>query len=178
MFLLFTVVSASSGQNNHLSEIISHFLEPIVKMRPGALEVTSTGDLISVMEGINKSVIPIEDINLEEVDYHLHTHEKEAQERYDSFDTEMAQEENRKDDNNLLEGWKLENRRDNINFIDGHSIPEGWKVKAGNKEEEITLANKVKHSRGMESSHGAQMSLEEITRGLESRWRGSEYKIV
>ena len=41
------VVSAGSGQNDHLSEIISHVLEPIVKMRPGGMEVTSTGDFIS-----------------------------------------------------------------------------------------------------------------------------------
>ena len=65
------------------------------------MEVTSTGDLVSVVEGINKSVIPIEDINLDEVDYHLDTQEKEAQERYDSFDAEMAHEGNMKDDESL-----------------------------------------------------------------------------
>ena len=31
------VVSAGSGQNDHLSEIISHILEPIVKMNPGGM---------------------------------------------------------------------------------------------------------------------------------------------
>ena len=36
------VVSAGSGQNDHLSEIISHILEPVIKMRPGGMEVTST----------------------------------------------------------------------------------------------------------------------------------------
>ena len=114
-------------------------------MRPAGLEVTSTGDLISVVEGINRSVIPIEDINLDEVDYHLDTQEKEAQERYDSFDAEMAQEGNMKDNKSLPEGWKLVNRRENINFTEGQNgIPEGWKVKAGNIEGEKTLANTVK----------------------------------
>ena len=172
------VVSAGSGQNDHLSEIISHILEPIIKMRPGGLEVTSTGDLISVVEGINRMVIPLEDINLEEVDYHLDTQEKEAQEKYDRFDEEMAQEEYRKDDNNLPDGWKLENRRENINFTDGQNLPNGWKMKAGNKGEGSTLANKVKHSRRVESCQDEKMSLEEITGGLEKRWKGTEYRIV
>ena len=51
------VVSAGSGQNDHLSEIISHILEPIVKMRPGGMEMTSTGDFRSVVDGINKKVL-------------------------------------------------------------------------------------------------------------------------
>ena len=48
------VVGAGAGQNDHLSEIVSHVLEPIVKMRPGGMEVMSTGDFIARIEGINK----------------------------------------------------------------------------------------------------------------------------
>ena len=62
------VVSAGAGQNDHLSEIVSHLLEPVVKMRPNGMEMTSTGDLIHKMEGLNKLVIPVEDVNLSEVD--------------------------------------------------------------------------------------------------------------
>ena len=47
------VVSAGASQNDHLSEILSHILEPIVKMRPGGMEMTSTGDFIALVDGIN-----------------------------------------------------------------------------------------------------------------------------
>ena len=92
------VVSAGSGQNDHLSEIVSHILEPIVKMRPGGKEVTSTGDCISRINGINEIIIPIEEIDLNEVDEQLEKQEVEtlqeidehldgqAQDRYDRFD--------------------------------------------------------------------------------------------
>ena len=94
---------AGSGQNDHLSEIISHILEPIVKMRPNGMEVTSTGDFVSRIDGIKKMTIPIEDINLgeiddkmeaeilKEIDEHIDTQERNAQEVYDNFDNEMAQ---------------------------------------------------------------------------------------
>ena len=61
-------MSAGAGQNDYLLEIISHILEPIVKMHPNGMEVTSTGDFVSRIEGINKMIIPVEDIHLEEVD--------------------------------------------------------------------------------------------------------------
>ena len=101
------VVSAGAGQNDHLSVIISHILEPIVKMRPSGMEVTSTGDLVSRIEGINMMVIPMEDVDLadiddqmdkleaetlKEIDEHLEDQEKNAQEVYDRFDTDMAKE--------------------------------------------------------------------------------------
>ena len=127
------VVSAGSGQNDHLSEIISHILEPIVNMNPGGMEMTSTGDFLALVDGINKMVIPYEDISLEEVDKHLDeqisesdpislddvdnhldAQAKEAQDRYDKFDDMNIKE--RTDDENLPEGWKM-------------SMPNGWKQK-------------------------------------------------
>ena len=86
------VVSAGAGQNDHLSEIVSHILEPIVKMRPGGMEVTSTGDFIARVEGINKLSIPIEEIDLEEVDRELDNQARQAQERYDRWDQDRLQE--------------------------------------------------------------------------------------
>ena len=83
------VCSAGAGQDDHLSEIISHILEPIVKMRPGGLEVNSTVDFISIIDDINNKDFPIEDINLEEIDRHLEEQEKEAQKKYDEFDNKM-----------------------------------------------------------------------------------------
>ena len=50
------------------------------------MEMTSTGDFRSVVEEINKSDFPIENIDLEAVDIHLDTQAREAQERYDAFD--------------------------------------------------------------------------------------------
>ena len=113
------VVSAGAGQNDHLSEIISHILEPIVKMRPNGMEVTSTGDLVSRIEGINMMVIPMEDVNLEEIDdqmdkmeaetlkeidEHLENQEKNAQEVYENFDTNMAKETMRDEQGNHPDG--------------------------------------------------------------------------
>ena len=132
------VVSAGSGQNDHLSEIISHILEPIVKMNPGGMEMTSTGDFLALVDGINKMVIPYEDIsleevdihldeqisksiNLDEVDNHLDTQAKEAQDRYDKFDDMNIKE--RADDENLPEGWKMSMP----NGWKQNDLPEGWK---------------------------------------------------
>ena len=70
------------------------------------MEVTSTGDFVSRIDGIKKMTIPIEDINLgeiddqmdkmeaeilKEIDEHIDTQERNAQEVYDNFDNEMAQ---------------------------------------------------------------------------------------
>ena len=85
------VVSAGAGQNDHLSEIVSHILEPIVKMRPGGMEVTSTGDFIARVEGINKLSLPLEEIDLEEVDKELDNQARLAQERYDRWDQDRLQ---------------------------------------------------------------------------------------
>ena len=65
------VVSAGAGQNDHLSEMISQILEPVVKMRPGGMEVTSTGDFISRVNKINEEELELEEIDLEQVDKHL-----------------------------------------------------------------------------------------------------------
>ena len=69
------------------------------------MEMTSTGDFLALVDGINKMVIPYEDISLEEVDKHLDeqlsetevisldevdnhldAQAREAQDRYDKFD--------------------------------------------------------------------------------------------
>ena len=109
------VVSAGSGQNDHLSEIISHILEPIVKMRPNGMEVTSTGDFVSRINDINEMVIPLETIDLQEIDNqldeeekgtlkevddHLEKQSKDAQAKYDKFDDDMA----RRSSKNILSG--------------------------------------------------------------------------
>jgi hypothetical protein len=43
-------------------------MEQIVKTRPGGMEVRSTGDFIDRVKGINKMIIPIEEVELEEID--------------------------------------------------------------------------------------------------------------
>ena len=98
------VVSAGAGQNDHLSKIVSHILEPVFKMMPRGMEVSSTGDFIHRMEEVNEMEIEIENIDLDEVDAgleeldreileavddHLDTQASEAQRRYDNFDTEQ-----------------------------------------------------------------------------------------
>ena len=86
------------------------------------MEVTSTGDLVSTIEGINTMVIPMEDLDLaeideqmnklevetlKEIDEHLEDQEKNAQEVYDRFDTDMAKETIMDEQGNLPEGWNM-----------------------------------------------------------------------
>ena len=120
------MVSAGSGQNDHLSEIISHILEPIVKVNPGGMEVTSTGDFVSRINEVNSMNIPLEEVDmkevdeeldrledeaLQEIDKHLETQEKEAQERYDKFDDMMANGASKMNEN-LPDGWKGRDEED------------------------------------------------------------------
>ena len=81
------------------------------------MEVTSTGDLVSRVEGINMMVIPMEDVDLadiddqmdkleaetlKEIDEHLENQEKNAQEVYERFDTDLAKETIMDEQGNLL----------------------------------------------------------------------------
>ena len=85
--------------------------------------MTSTGDFLALVDGINKMVIPYEDISLEEVDKHLDeqisesislddvdnhldAQAREAQERYDRFDERNMKE--LAENENLPDGWKVE----------------------------------------------------------------------
>ena len=72
------VVSAGSGQNDHLSEIVSHILEPVVKTWSGGMEKESTGDVLAMIDEINEEEIEIEDVDLEKVDKYLEDREKAA----------------------------------------------------------------------------------------------------
>ena len=110
-----SVASAGSGRSDHLSEIISHILEPIVKMRPGGM------DFIARVEDVNKQGMELEDIDLELVDEHLNKLEREAQERYDNFDEKMM-----KSDENLQTGWKEMNESQSYHEED-ETIPTGGK---------------------------------------------------
>ena len=72
------MVSAGSGQNDHLSEIVSHILEPVVKTWSGGMEKESTGDVLAMIDEINEEEIEIEDVDLEKVDKYLEDREKAA----------------------------------------------------------------------------------------------------
>ena len=112
-------------------------------MRPNGIEVTSTGDLVSTIEGINTMVIPMEDLDLaeideqmnklevetlKEIDEHLEDQEKNAQEVYDRFDTDMAKETIMDEQGNLPEGWNMKyNMHDK--FTKSKEFPEALKIK-------------------------------------------------
>ena len=88
--------------------------------------MTSTGDFIALVDGINMKSILIEDINLDEVDEHLDNQAKEAQERYDRID-----------DENLPEGWKQD--LPDVSIPEGWSLPKGWNLE--NKQENYTFSS-------------------------------------
>ena len=176
------VVSAGSGQDDHLSEIISHILEPIVKMRPGGMEMTSTGDFIALVDGINMKSILIEDINLDEVDEHLDNQAKEAQERYDRIDDENLPEGWKQDlpDVSIPEGWSLpkrwnlENKQENYTFSSKQDIPEGG-IPETSKLSSSTCEKDQEYARRMETG---TLGMEEMEKELESRWKDKEYRLV
>ena len=104
--------------------------------------MTSTGDFLALVDGINKMVIPYEDISLEEVDKHLDeklseseaisldevdnhldAQAREAQDRYDKFDDINMKE--LTEDANLPEGWKMESMSEG--WIENENLPEGWR---------------------------------------------------
>ena len=58
------VVSAGSGQNDHLSESISNILVPVVKTRKRGMEVQSTGDMVAKVNVINEMELELEDVDL------------------------------------------------------------------------------------------------------------------
>ena len=70
------VVSAGSGQNDHMSEIISNLLEPVVKTWAAGMEKESTGDVLALIDEINEENIPIEDIDLESIDRDMDEQER------------------------------------------------------------------------------------------------------
>ena len=80
------VVSAGSGQNDHMSEIISNLLEPVVKTWAGGMEKESTGDVLALIDEINDENIQIEDIDLESFDREMEEQERRADERYNNFE--------------------------------------------------------------------------------------------
>ena len=111
------VVSAGAGQNDHMSEIISNILEPIVKTWKGSMEMESTGDLVSIVNvDINeKKVVVEEEVDLELVDEHMKEKELEIDERYNNFD---------KYDHDIPDGWKEEERlRSEDNNICKDTLP-------------------------------------------------------
>jgi hypothetical protein len=143
------------------------------------MEMTSTGDFISLVDGINEKVFPREDIDLEAVDSHLDNQEREAQAKYDAFDDEMARRANVSDDESLPKGWKSSVNPDNLNFMDGHEdIPEGWKPKTGNTEGKTMSVEAGEDSRGMESQRSTVKTMKDLERILDLRWLKSEYSLV
>ena len=83
------VVSAGNSQNDHLSEIISNFPEPVVKTWCGGMEKESIGDMMALIDDINEQNIELEDIDLEGVDKDIEDQEKAADERYNNFEAEQ-----------------------------------------------------------------------------------------
>ena len=75
------VASANSGQNVHLSEVVSQILEPIANNWKGGMEVISTPDLASKIDGMNdeaKELDPVcrgkeDDDHVDEPDHVLGT---------------------------------------------------------------------------------------------------------
>ena len=86
------VVSAGSGQNDHLSEIISQSLEPVANTWRGGMEVPSTGAFLDKVNTINTQGLEFEHVNLEEIDDAMERQEEEAQLRYDNFDNNQMKE--------------------------------------------------------------------------------------
>ena len=65
------VASAGKGQNDHMSEIVSHLLEPVANYWDGGMEVNSTPDMLSRIDRMNDDPPELELIDIDEVDREL-----------------------------------------------------------------------------------------------------------
>ena len=167
------VVSAGSGQNDHLSEIVSHILEPVVKTWSGGMEKESTGDVLAMIDEINEEEIEIEDVDLEKVDKYLEDREKAADERYKNFDDEQL----RQGKQDLPEGWKPETSKVEVGLTD-ENIPAGWKCNGnqmdGQTEENIPEGWKLEVVQEQDFSRRMEMKSDK----LRMKWAGSDLEIV
>ena len=99
---------------------------------------------MSRIDDINKMTIPIEDINLgeiddqmdkmeaetlKEIDDHIDNEERNAKEVYKNFDNMMAQGTANNEGKNLPEGWKMRYSMDNNFSQNQKNVPEGPKIK-------------------------------------------------
>ena len=62
------VVSAGSGHNDHMSELILQSLETVANSWKGGMEVTHTGDFLDKVDTINDKEVEMEEIDLKEGD--------------------------------------------------------------------------------------------------------------
>ena len=65
------VASAGKGQDDHMSEVVSHLLEPVANNSSGGMEANSTPDVLSSIDQLNERVGDLEEIDLEAVDKEL-----------------------------------------------------------------------------------------------------------
>jgi hypothetical protein len=65
------VASAGQGQNDHMSEVVSHLIEPVANDYCGSMEANSTPDVLSKIDSFNERVVDYEEIDLSEVDKEL-----------------------------------------------------------------------------------------------------------
>ena len=121
------VVSAGGGQNDHLSEVISNLLEPVVKTWAGGMEKESTGDVLALVEEINEENIQLEEIDLASVDRELEEQEKAAEERYNNFD--------------IPEGWKADETVDSPEETEEQKARATVKPKTGTGSEGLVKPN-------------------------------------
>ena len=168
------VVSAGGGQNDHMSEIISHVLEPVAKTMTGGMEVESTGDMMALMNEINDENHEIEDIDLESIDKELEDQERLAEERYNNFD--------------LPDGWKPETETSNLgDYKQSEStLPEGWKAgdttasvtaTCGNVSSAVVVNNDAENIDLQTSHTGSKSGVEgEIDNTLPEGWKDIQDK--
>jgi hypothetical protein len=153
------VISAGGGQNDHMSEIISHVLEPVVKTMTGGLEQESSSDMMALMNEINDENHEIEDIDLESVDKELEDQERRAEERYNNFD--------------LPTGWKPQTENPHPEDWKSQSdvpLPEGWK--AGDTSTSVTATCGSVSNRVVLNSEVENIDLQNSHAGgkSEERW--------
>ena len=118
------------------------------------MEVQSTGDLVSKVNTVNDMELGLDEVDLAEVDRELERQEKEANEKYENFDSEVTL--SKEQDPTVPEGWKTTTDKQDQNTCD-KVLDGGDKLRpmSDNKTTpttDIEDEDKLKESRRLEES--------------------------
>ena len=177
------VVSAGSGQNDHLSEIFSNILEPVVKTWKRGMEVQSTGDLVAKVNLINEMEMQLEDVDLEQVDKEIEEQERAADETYNNFDSDMTFRKEGLDDDTIQPGWKVNPEKSEKSGKEITEKQHSNRLEKDDKQaKEVMAENKELRDTNPED---IEKSSEEYSRRMETKhdklrmkWAGTDYEIV
>ena len=145
------------------------------------MEVQSTGDLVSKVNTVNDMELGLDEVDLAEVDRELERQEKEANEKYENFDSEVTL--SKEQDPTVPEGWKTTTGKQDQNTCD-KVLDGGDKLRPMNDNKttpttDIEDEDKLKETRRLEESDSeGSKRMEMKFDKLRQKWTGTDYEII